>query len=117
MSAKRTSWNEFSSSMASVVIYLSLGVVSATDDVVHPVDEEPSIPSPTPPTPPPQLSYDIPSSSQDARISMNLLQNLMDTYEDVVLEDAKDVAVEKSVDVDDNADIQGRIAESQAQIY
>nr|GEY53601.1 xylulose kinase-1 [Tanacetum cinerariifolium] len=34
--------------------------------------------------------------------------------EDVVLED---VAVKKSVDVEDNADIQGRTAESQAQIY
>nr|GEY39496.1 hypothetical protein [Tanacetum cinerariifolium] len=37
--------------------------------------------------------------------------------EDVVLEDAKDVAVEKFADVEDNADIQGRTAESQAQIY
>nr|GEV42172.1 ribonuclease H-like domain-containing protein [Tanacetum cinerariifolium] len=37
--------------------------------------------------------------------------------EDVVLEDAQDVAVEKSVDVKDNADIQGRTAKSQAKIY
>nr|GFA05718.1 hypothetical protein [Tanacetum cinerariifolium] len=92
MSAKRTSWNEFSSSMAYVVICLSSGkgfsgvetplfegmmvahkvgegvadevhdegvpavgdategVVSAADDVVPTADEEPSIPSPTPPT-------------------------------------------------------------------
>nr|GEW53294.1 hypothetical protein [Tanacetum cinerariifolium] len=41
----------------------------------------------------------------------------IDVDKDVVLEDAKDVAVEKSVDVDDNADIQGRKAESQAEIY
>nr|GEW57200.1 hypothetical protein [Tanacetum cinerariifolium] len=180
---------------------------------------EASIPSPSPPTPPPQPSQDIASTSQvqptppqspqaqpqspqpktqplhDARIFMNLLQNLMDTCttltrrvehleldkisqaleitklkqrvqklermkkmkvltlmrlkrvgsaqridtsydtvmddvskqggiianinadEDVVLEDAKDVAVEKFADVEDNADIQGRTAESQAQIY
>nr|GEX82853.1 hypothetical protein [Tanacetum cinerariifolium] len=41
----------------------------------------------------------------------------IDANEDVVLEDAKDVAVEKSADVEDNADIQGRKAESQAEIY
>nr|GEX15203.1 hypothetical protein [Tanacetum cinerariifolium] len=97
MSAKRTSWNDFSSSMASAVICLSTGrkfnfykqqvgdlsshstkytspaltqkvfanmrrvvgvaaegVVSTTNDVVPTTVEEPSIPSPTPPTLPPQ---------------------------------------------------------------
>nr|GEY81356.1 synaptobrevin, longin-like domain protein [Tanacetum cinerariifolium] len=122
MSAKRTSWNKFSSSMASAVICLSTGRnfnfskyifdslkvfanmrrigkgcsgvetplfermiveqhvdegaaevnvedvstagvaaegdVSAADDVVPTVVEEPSIPSSTPPTPPPQPSQD-----------------------------------------------------------
>nr|GEV46427.1 ATPase subunit 1, mitochondrial [Tanacetum cinerariifolium] len=80
LSAKRTSWNEFSSSMASAVICLSSGMlvaqeveegdadenvehvnagdategdVSAAHDEVPTADEEPSIPSPTPPTPPP----------------------------------------------------------------
>nr|GEW90576.1 hypothetical protein [Tanacetum cinerariifolium] len=182
MSAKRTSWNEFSSSMASAVICLSSGRkfnfskkqvgdlsthttkytspaliqkvfanirqidkgfsgvetslfegmiveqpvvegdadevhgedvnagdvaegdVSAANDKVPTADEQPSIPSLIPPTPPPQPSQDIPSTfhvqptppqspqvqqqspqpqpqtSQDARISMNLLQDLMDTY-------------------------------------
>nr|GFB56951.1 hypothetical protein [Tanacetum cinerariifolium] len=145
MSAKRTSWNEFSSSMASAVICLSSGkgfsevetplfkgiiveqqfaegndevhdegvpaagvvtegVVSAANNVIPTADEESSIPSPTPPTLPPQPSHDIPSTSQvqptppqsphvqpqssqpqsqpshDAVISMNLLQDLMDTY-------------------------------------
>nr|GEZ27012.1 hypothetical protein [Tanacetum cinerariifolium] len=59
----------------------AVGVVTegdAGDDVNVAVDE-PSIPSPTPPAPPPQPSQDIPSTSQDARISMNLLQDLMDT--------------------------------------
>nr|GEX84159.1 hypothetical protein [Tanacetum cinerariifolium] len=39
-------------------------VVSAANDVVPTADEEPSIPSPTSPTPPPQPSYGIPSTSQ-----------------------------------------------------
>nr|GEV71563.1 hypothetical protein [Tanacetum cinerariifolium] len=41
----------------------------------------------------------------------------MDANVDVILEDAKEVVVEKSADVDENADVQGRQAESQAQIY
>nr|GEX22301.1 hypothetical protein [Tanacetum cinerariifolium] len=102
MSAKRTSWNKFSSSMASVVICISSGRkfnfskyifdsvarnvveegdgdendenvnagdaaegdVSAAHGEVPTADEEPSIPSPTPPTLPPQPSHDIPSTSQ-----------------------------------------------------
>nr|GEY60452.1 RNA-directed DNA polymerase, eukaryota [Tanacetum cinerariifolium] len=55
------------------------GVVSVADDIVPTAVDEPSIPSPTPPTPPPQPSQDQPLTSQDAGISMNLLQNLMDT--------------------------------------
>nr|GEU68475.1 uncharacterized mitochondrial protein AtMg00810-like [Tanacetum cinerariifolium] len=39
------------------------GDVSAAHDEVPTADEEPSIPSPTPPTLPPQLSQDIPSTS------------------------------------------------------
>nr|GEX22557.1 xylulose kinase-1 [Tanacetum cinerariifolium] len=83
MSAKRTSWNEFSSAMAFAVIYLSTGVETplfegmlvvreleeqgdaeeqgnndnATEEPVTAVSEDDvkdqSIPSPTPPTPPP----------------------------------------------------------------
>nr|GEV40688.1 hypothetical protein [Tanacetum cinerariifolium] len=41
----------------------------------------------------------------------------MDVDVDVILEDAKEVAVEKSADVYESADVQGRKAESQAQIY
>nr|GEV82713.1 hypothetical protein [Tanacetum cinerariifolium] len=65
MSAERTSWNDFSSSMASAVICLSTGVVSAADDVVPATVNEPSIPSPLLPTSPPQPSQDQPSTSQD----------------------------------------------------
>nr|GEW26423.1 putative ribonuclease H-like domain-containing protein [Tanacetum cinerariifolium] len=45
-----------------------------------------------------------------------IIENI-DADEDVVLEDAKDVAVEKSTDVEDNANIKGRTAESQVEIY
>nr|GEU44192.1 hypothetical protein [Tanacetum cinerariifolium] len=139
MSAKRTSWNEFSSSMASAVICLSKGkgfygvdtplfegMIVAQGVGEGDVDEV---------------------NAADARISMDLLQNLLDTCttltrrveyleqdkiaqaleitklkqrvkklerrnklkggiianidadEDVVLEDAKDIAVEKSADM------------------
>nr|GEY01109.1 hypothetical protein [Tanacetum cinerariifolium] len=81
MSAKRTSWNEFSSSMASAVLCLSSGDAdehveevntgdategddSAAHGEVPTVVEEQSIPSPTPPTPPPQPPQDILSTSQ-----------------------------------------------------
>nr|GEU98757.1 hypothetical protein [Tanacetum cinerariifolium] len=88
MSAKRTSWNEFSSSMASVVICLSTeqqvdkgdadvnvgnvstagvaaeGDVSAANDDVPTAVEEPS---PTPPTQSPP-SQDIPSTSQHKQL-------------------------------------------------
>nr|GEW06987.1 xylulose kinase-1 [Tanacetum cinerariifolium] len=95
MSAKITSWNEFSSSMVSAIICLSSGYVSRTvvveegdanenDETINAGDaakgdvtaahgevptatEEPSIPSPTPPTPLPQQSQDIPSTSQKSR--------------------------------------------------
>nr|GFB13966.1 ribonuclease H-like domain, reverse transcriptase, RNA-dependent DNA polymerase [Tanacetum cinerariifolium] len=165
MSTKRTSWNEFSSSMASAIICLSTGAASTTDDDVNAAVEEPFISSPPPPTQSPPPSQDIPSTSQDKiaqaleitklksrvkkldrRNKASKLQRLkkvgtaqridtfndimmddvskqermiadMDADIDVVLEDAKEVAVEKSSDVEESADIQGRTAESQAQIY
>nr|GEU77170.1 hypothetical protein [Tanacetum cinerariifolium] len=124
----------------------------ATSNDVNAAVEEPSIPSTTPPTLPPQLSLDIPSTSQVKKLErrnklkvlklrrlkrVGLAQRIdtsddivmddvskqggiianIDADEDVVLEDAKDVTVEKSADVEDNADIQGRKAEYQAKIY
>nr|GEV00678.1 hypothetical protein [Tanacetum cinerariifolium] len=84
MSAKRTSWNEFSSSMASAVICLSTeqeidadehvkegttgadahGDDSVAQGEVPTITEEPSIPSPTLTIPPPQPPQNIPSTSQ-----------------------------------------------------
>nr|GEX34412.1 hypothetical protein [Tanacetum cinerariifolium] len=54
------------------------GDVSVADDVVPTAVEEPSIPSPTPPTLPPQPSHDQPSTSQGRIIA----------DKDVILEDA-----------------------------
>nr|GEW09019.1 copia protein [Tanacetum cinerariifolium] len=102
------------------------GVVSAIDDVIPTVVAEPSILSPTSPTPPPQPSQDIHSTSQDKiaqALEITKLKQRVKKLEkrnklkDVVLDDAKDATVGKSADVEDNADIQGRTAESQAQIY
>nr|GEY91431.1 putative ribonuclease H-like domain-containing protein [Tanacetum cinerariifolium] len=64
------------------------GDVSAAHGEVPTVAEEPSILSPTPPTPPPQLSHDIPSTSQERMIAE------MDQDDDVVLEDDKEVVDE-----------------------
>nr|GEX87181.1 hypothetical protein [Tanacetum cinerariifolium] len=87
------------------------GDVSATDDVVPTAVDEPSIPSLTSPTPPLQSLQDQPSTFHGRMIAD------MDAYVDVILEDAKEVIVEKSTDVDESADVHGRKAESQAQIY
>nr|GFD06793.1 hypothetical protein [Tanacetum cinerariifolium] len=74
ISAKRTLWNEFSSAMASAVICLSTGgdkeehveadtATQGDDSTAHGDDaQEPSLPSPTLPTPPPQLPQDLPST-------------------------------------------------------
>nr|GEY39335.1 hypothetical protein [Tanacetum cinerariifolium] len=77
MSSKRTSWNEFSSRLASALICLSTGnaeeqVQGNVNDVAQGADtavsgddvQDQSIPLPTPPTPPPQQPQDIPSTSQ-----------------------------------------------------
>nr|GEX48365.1 xylulose kinase-1 [Tanacetum cinerariifolium] len=168
------------------------GDVSAAHDEVPTADEEPFIPSPTPPSPPPHLFQDIPSTlqvqptppqspqvqpqspqpqpppTQDAEIHMNLLQEVIDTYTaltrrvkhlaldkiaqaleitklkrrvkklerrnkgrmisdmdadvNVVLEEAKEVDVDNAKadqdsKADESVDIQGRKAESQAEIY
>nr|GFA62500.1 hypothetical protein [Tanacetum cinerariifolium] len=164
MSAKRTSWNEFSSFMASTAICLSTvtqqdddvvdeGAASVAVDNVPTVVDEPSIPSPTPTTQPPPLQ-DLPSTSQvlptlppspidqplspqqppqplhNAEISMDLLHTLLETYTTLtrrvehleqdkdVVDVAKDVdGVEKTAEIEEHADVQGRQAESQPQIY
>nr|GFB62370.1 hypothetical protein [Tanacetum cinerariifolium] len=106
MSAKRTSWNEFSSSMTSAVICLSTEIEEERDadehveevnpsDAAHGDDSaahgevptvtaKPCIPSPTPLTPPPQPSQDIPSTSQVNDITR--LQALVDKKKVVVTE-------------------------------
>nr|GEU45766.1 hypothetical protein [Tanacetum cinerariifolium] len=117
------------------------GDVSVAHDEVPTADEEPSIPSPTPPTPPPQPSQDILSTSQaqptppqsPQRVETSddtVMDNVsnqgrmiaeMDQDADVVLEETKEVAddakAKQDAKVDESVDIQGRQAESQAEIY
>nr|GEU31561.1 putative ribonuclease H-like domain-containing protein [Tanacetum cinerariifolium] len=93
------------------------GAASVADDEVNVVVDEPSTPSPTPPTPPPQPSQDQHSTSQPngqmykPNKKRGIIANI-DADEDVVLEDAKDVA-----DVEESTADLGRQAESQAKIY
>nr|GEW64286.1 hypothetical protein [Tanacetum cinerariifolium] len=145
MSAKRTSWNEFSSSMAFAVIYLSSaqevgecvadevhdegvpaagvateGDVSAANDEVPSADEEPSIPSPTPLTLPPQPSQYIPSTSyqrvkkleRQNKVKVLKLRRLqkvgtaqrIDTYDDTVMDDVSNQG-RMIADMDADADV------------
>nr|GEX53745.1 hypothetical protein [Tanacetum cinerariifolium] len=71
------------------------GDVSVAYGEVPTVAEEPSIPSPTPPTPPPQSSHDIPLTSQAQLTPPQSPQERMiaemDQDDDVVLEDDKEV--------------------------
>nr|GEY14143.1 SRP72 RNA-binding domain-containing protein [Tanacetum cinerariifolium] len=133
MSAKRTSWNEFSSSMVSAVICLSTGDDITAHREVPTVTQELYIPSPTPTIPPSQPPQDIPTTSQVGT------SHRVDTSDDTVVDDESnqermiaeldkdDVVVlmdEKEEDkkveeakVDESAQVQGRQAESQAKIY
>nr|GFB64101.1 hypothetical protein [Tanacetum cinerariifolium] len=71
MSAKRTAWKEFSSSMASVVIFLSTVAGDVAADDVRATDAEPTPPSPPPTTtpPPPQ---ELPSTLQQDKVAQAL---------------------------------------------
>nr|GEY07391.1 hypothetical protein [Tanacetum cinerariifolium] len=87
------------------------GTTSVANDDVN-AAAEPSKPSPTPPAQPPPPSQDIPSTSQGKEVGdkeqaksvqakeieeRGIIANI-DADEDVILEDAKEVAVEKTVD-------------------
>nr|GEV23204.1 hypothetical protein [Tanacetum cinerariifolium] len=90
------------------------GDVSTAHGEVPTVAEEPSILSPTPPTPQSQPSQDIPSTSQERMITE------IEQDADVVLEDDKEVVDDvKDVqdDIDESAQDQGRKAKYQAEIY
>nr|GEX81996.1 hypothetical protein [Tanacetum cinerariifolium] len=103
ISAKRTSWNEFSKGFSRVETPLFEGMlvaqeveegdvdenvenvyagdaaegdVSAANDKVPTATVKPSIPSPTPPTPPPQPSHDIPSTSQVKVLKLRRLKRI-----------------------------------------
>nr|GFA80167.1 synaptobrevin, longin-like domain protein [Tanacetum cinerariifolium] len=131
MSAKRTSWNGFSSAMVSAVICLSTDKslrkkrdtdehvedITAGDDAngddtaahkeVPTVTQEPSIPSSTPTIPPSQPPQDIPSTSQGRMIDEmdkdDAVVLMDDKEEDKKVEEAK---VVKSAQEDEPAEVQ-----------
>nr|GEY46330.1 hypothetical protein [Tanacetum cinerariifolium] len=82
LSAKRTSWNEFSSAMASALICLSSEEVAA--EVVPPTPTSPSPPSPIIPSLPPHQSPS-PPQSQAAEGSSHLVQQVLDKCSTLVL--------------------------------
>nr|GEX12740.1 hypothetical protein [Tanacetum cinerariifolium] len=101
-------------------------VGDAAHKEVPTVTAEPSIPSPTPPTLPPQPPQDVPSTSQGEEIEEEEQGRMiaeMDEDDDIVLKDDKDEdkeVADKDVEkdkVDESAQVQGRQAESQAEIY
>nr|GEW52774.1 putative ribonuclease H-like domain-containing protein [Tanacetum cinerariifolium] len=80
-------------------------------------------PSPSPTAQPPSPQQQ-PQPSQDTKMLMDLLYTLLETWgiianidadENVILEDAKEVDVDAKIK--ESVDVQGRQAESQAQIY
>nr|GEU41411.1 hypothetical protein [Tanacetum cinerariifolium] len=85
------------------------GDVSATNDEVPTADEEPSIPSLTPPTSPPQPSHDIPSASQKVGTAQRI-----DTSDETMMDD---VSNQGRMIADMDADANRRTVESQAEIY
>nr|GEY83099.1 hypothetical protein [Tanacetum cinerariifolium] len=141
MSAKHTSWNEFSSLINRVgkgfsrvetplfegmlveqVIeeggdeeeHVEANTAAQGDDTTAHEDDaqEPSIPSSTPPTPPPQPPQDLPSTSQGRKIDE------LDEDDDVVLMDDKEEdKKEEEAKVVEDDQVRGRQAESQAEIY
>nr|GFA98945.1 hypothetical protein [Tanacetum cinerariifolium] len=82
LSAKRTSWNEFSSAMASALICLSSEEVAA--EVVPPTPTSPSPPSPIIPSLPPHQSPS-PPQSQAAEGSSHLVQQVLDKCSTLIL--------------------------------
>nr|GEV69298.1 putative ribonuclease H-like domain-containing protein [Tanacetum cinerariifolium] len=82
------------------------GAASVADDEVPAAVDEPSIPSSPPPTQPPPPSQDIPSTSQ-----------LQLTLPHSPITQPPSPQHVKDVEIEENSDVQGRKAESQAQIY
>nr|GEW45245.1 reverse transcriptase domain-containing protein [Tanacetum cinerariifolium] len=115
------------------------GATDVNVDAVLTAVDEPSIPSPTPPTQPPPPSQDLPFTSEDKiaqalkikklkqrvkklerrnKLKGKIIAN-MDEDVDVTLKDVADIAKEVVVDaeIEVSTDVQGRQAESQAKIY
>nr|GEW23845.1 hypothetical protein [Tanacetum cinerariifolium] len=84
------------------------------------VSQEPSIPSPTPPSPPPQPPQDLPSTSQEGEETREGEQgqsvDIKKVEEGWNIIEGERLKDEESK-VDENNQVQGRQAESQAKIY
>nr|GEW90650.1 ribonuclease H-like domain, reverse transcriptase, RNA-dependent DNA polymerase [Tanacetum cinerariifolium] len=115
MSAKRTAWNKFSSSMASAVICLS----TEDEDAA-----EPTPPSPTPattPLPPPQqelISSPPQEIGKEEKVESFRIQEIEEGEEITELDADEDVTLEEvAAEVTKDAEFQGMLEESQAQVY
>nr|GEU53291.1 putative reverse transcriptase, RNA-dependent DNA polymerase [Tanacetum cinerariifolium] len=97
---------------------------TAAHGEVPTVTQEPSIPSPTPPTPPLQPHQYLTSTSQRIDISDDIVMDDESNQGRIIDEIDKDDVValmddkkDEEAKVDENAQVQGRQAESQAEIY
>nr|GEZ00426.1 hypothetical protein [Tanacetum cinerariifolium] len=130
LSRMGTSWNEFRFSGVDTPLFEGMIVAQQADKGAADVDLDvlpTPPPSPIAQPPSPQQQPQPSQPSHDAGILMDILHTLleidatMDADEDVILKDvaavAKEVEVEKTAEIEENADVQGRQAESQAQIY
>nr|GEW08551.1 putative ribonuclease H-like domain-containing protein [Tanacetum cinerariifolium] len=147
ISSKRTAWNEFSSSMALAVIYLATEDEDAAEPTLllptpattpPPSQQElissPPQVAPTPPPPPHQSPIAQPLSppprqpsqpTHTTDISMDLLNTLLETCttltrkgEIAELDADEDLTLEEvATEVTKDADVQGRLEESQAKVY
>nr|GEU87012.1 hypothetical protein [Tanacetum cinerariifolium] len=85
---------------------------TATYGEVSTVSQKPSIPSPTPPTLPPQPPQDLPSTSQGRIIDEMEKDDVV-----ALMDDKEEDKKEEEAKVVEDDQVQGRQAESQAEIY
>nr|GFA51575.1 hypothetical protein [Tanacetum cinerariifolium] len=135
LSAKRTSWNEFSSAMASALICLSSEEVAT--NVIPPTPTSPSPSSPVIPSSPPHQPP-CPPQPQDAEGSSLLFQRVLDTCStlarrveddvenvfnqgriivDMDQDEGIELVADQKKDAKKDTEVEGRHADKQAEIY
>nr|GEU91726.1 putative ribonuclease H-like domain-containing protein [Tanacetum cinerariifolium] len=120
MSAKRTSWNEFSSSMASAIICLSTG--KGCSGVETPLFEGMIVAQQVGEGAAEVNIKDVSTAGVAGECAASAADDEviadMDADKDVTLKDVAAVAKDvKDAEIEEISDVQGRQAESQAQIY